>query len=165
MLLSVLAMCLMISSNDLVALYMAIEFQSLCFYVLAASRRTSMFSVEAGIKYFLIGALASGFLLFGCTTLYGFTGMTNLSQIQDFVAVYADLNVEAIPKPITVGMLCLLVSMFLKVGAVPFHMWVPDVYEGSPTHVTAFFAMVPKVALMSLFMKLFLCTLSPLMVL
>lgn len=165
-LLSVATMMFLISSYDLLPLYLAIELQSLCFYVLAASKRNSEFSTEAGLKYFLLGAFSSGILLFGFSLIYGFTGMTNFEDLSKFCfesqipSVYSTNMIffeESFYMPIsmTIGMIFIAVGFLFKMTAVPFHMWAPDVYEGSPTYITAFFAIVPKIAILGVFLRMF----------
>ena len=146
MLLSVLGMMLMVSANDIILLYMALELQSLPLYVIAAIRRESLRSSEAGLKYFLLGALSSGLLLYGASLLYGFTGHTSYDGIK--IALENDISPGAV-----IGMVFLISGLAFKISAAPFHMWTPDVYEGSPTIVTAFFAVVPKLAAMTLFLR------------
>ena len=149
MLLSLCSMLLMISAYDLIAMYLAIEFQSLCFYVLAASKRNSEFSTEAGLKYFILGAFSSGILLLGCSLIYGFTGTTNFEDL-------AKITLLDIPeKGIFLAILLIAVGFLFKITAVPFHMWAPDVYEGSPTFVMAFFSIAPKVAILANMLRLF----------
>ena len=150
MLLSTSSMLFMISAYDLITIYLTIELQSLCFYVLAASKRTSEFSTEAGLKYFLLGAFSSGILLFGCSMIYGFTGVTNLEQLAKL------LTVVDLPNGVYLGMVFVAVAFLFKLTAVPFHMWAPDVYEGSPTYVTAFFSIAPKIALFACMLRIFL---------
>ena len=137
-LLSVLGMFFMISSNDLILFYLGIELQSLALYILAAIDRDSIKSTESGVKYFVLSALSSGLLLYGCSLLYGFIGSTNFEIISESLT---SENTGAI-----FAMVFILVGLAFKVSAVPFHMWTPDVYEGAPTPITAFFAVVPKVA-------------------
>jgi NADH-quinone oxidoreductase subunit N len=138
LLFSVLGMFLMISSNDLISFYLGLELQSLALYILASIDKDNLKSNESGIKYFVLSALSSGLLLYGCSLLYGFTGSTNFEEIN----LKTDLdNTGAI-----FAMVFILVGLAFKVSAVPFHMWTPDVYEGSPSSVTSFFAVVPKVA-------------------
>ena len=144
--LATLGMLLMISSNDLISLYMGLELQSLPLYVVAAMRTNSLKSSEAGLKYFLLGALSSGMLLYGASMIYGFTGTTNYAGIAEFVATN-DVSVG-----LTIGLVFLLSGLAFKISAAPFHMWTPDVYEGAPTPVTALFAIAPKVAAMTLLM-------------
>ena len=146
MLLSVLGMMLMVSANDIMLLYMGLELQSLPLYVIAAMRRESMRASEAGLKYFLLGALSSGLLLYGASMLYGFTGYTSYSGIA------ASLSYE-VSAGAVIGMVFLISGLAFKISAAPFHMWTPDVYEGAPTIVTAFFAVVPKLAVMALFIR------------
>ena len=138
---STLGMLLLISSNNLMAMYLGIELQSLTLYVIAALKRDSLKSSESGLKYFVLGALSSGILLYGCSLIYGFTGHT------DFNEIFIVLNsLENINLAIIFGLIFILVGLAFKVSAVPFHMWTPDVYEGAPTSVTAFFAIVPKIS-------------------
>lgn len=155
--LATLGMLLMVSSYDLIAMYLAIEFQSLCLYVLAALKRNSEFSTEAGLKYFILGAFSSGILLFGASLIYGFTGMTNF---EDLAKLFTGLGyTDTIQSGgVLVGLLFVAVGLLFKIYAVPFHVWVPDVYEGSPTIVTAFFATTPSIAVLALFLRLFMST-------
>ena len=146
--LATLGMLMMISANDLIALYMGIELQSLALYVIAAFNRDSLRSTEAGLKYFVLGALSSGMLLYGCSLIYGFTGSTGFAEI-----AAALKEVEKGSVGLIVGIVFLCAGLAFKVSAVPFHMWTPDVYEGAPTPVTAFFAVAPKVAALALFMR------------
>jgi NADH-quinone oxidoreductase subunit N len=144
--LSVVGMMVMVSSGDLIALYMGLELQSLSLYVIASLRRDSVKSTEAGLKYFILGALSSGLLLFGASLVYGFAGTTQFAGI-----------IEAAQGELSIGLLFGLVfvsaGLAFKVSAAPFHMWTPDVYEGSPTAITALFATAPKVAAMALFAR------------
>ena len=142
---SVLGMMIMISSNDLIVFYMGLELQSLSLYVLATFNRDQLKSSEAGLKYFVLSALSSGLLLYGCSLIYGFTGSTNFNLIA------SQLNSEE--YALTFGIVFILVGLAFKISAVPFHMWAPDVYEGSPTSVTLFFAIVPKVAALTVFIR------------
>ena len=142
---SVLGMMVMISSNDLIVFYMGLELQSLALYVLATFNRDQLKSSEAGLKYFVLSALSSGLLLYGCSLIYGFTGSTNFNLI----ASQLNSNEYAI----TFGIVFILVGLAFKISAVPFHMWAPDVYEGSPTSVTLFFTMVPKIAALTVFIR------------
>jgi len=144
-LLSLLGMFVMVSSNDLILFYLGLELQSLALYILASIDRDNIKSSEAGIKYFVLGALSSGLLLYGCSLIYGFTGSTNFEEI---ASNSGDFNVGTI-----FGMVFILVGLAFKVSAVPFHMWTPDVYQGSPTSVTSFFSVVPKVAGIAIFIK------------
>ena len=138
---SCLGMMIMISSNNLISMYLGIELQSLALYVLAAIKRDSLQSSESGVKYFILGALSSGILLYGCSLIYGFTGTTNFSEIYNSLLSIKSLNLGLI-----FGLVFVLVGLAFKVSAVPFHMWTPDVYEGAPTSITAFFAIVPKIS-------------------
>ena len=133
---SILGMFFMLSSNDLILFYLGLELQSLALYVLAAIDRDNTISSEAGIKYFVLSALSSGLLLYGCSLLYGFTGSTNFDEISSSLV---SQNTGAI-----FAMVFILVGLAFKVSAVPFHMWTPDVYQGAPTSITNFFAVVPK---------------------
>ena len=135
---AILGMFVMVSSNNLIGLYLGIELQSLSLYVLAALNRDSIKSTEAGVKYFVLGALSSGLLLYGCSLIYGFTGSTNYYAIAE--------NFTSSNLPLSFGLVFIIVGLAFKISAVPFHMWTPDVYEGAPTSVTAFFALAPKVA-------------------
>ncbi len=144
--LAVVGMMVMVSAGDLMALYMGLELQSLSLYVVAALRRDSVKSTEAGLKYFVLGALSSGLLLYGASLTYGFAGTTLFSGIIAATADGASLG-------LLFGLVFLLAGFAFKVSAAPFHMWTPDVYEGSPTPVTAFFATAPKVAAMGLFAR------------
>ena len=148
-LLAVIGMMMMVSAGDLIALYLAIELQSLALYVLAAIRRDDVKSSEAGLKYFVLGALSSGMLLYGASLIYGFTGSTSLTVI----AQVAQSPTAATNIGLIIGLVFLLVGLAFKISAVPFHMWTPDVYEGAPTPVTAFFAAVPKLAAMALMVR------------
>ena len=142
---STLGMLVLIGSNSLMSMYLGIELQSLALYVLAAIKRDSLQSAESGIKFFVLGALSSGILLYGCSLIYGFTGSTNFNDIFTTISSQDNLNLGII-----FGLVFILVGLAFKVSAVPFHMWTPDVYEGSPTAVTAFFAIVPKVSAVAL---------------
>ena len=142
---SVLGMMVMISSNDLIVFYMGLELQSLALYVLATFNRNNLKSSEAGLKYFVLSALSSGLLLYGCSLIYGFSGSTN------FEIIASQLNSDE--YALTFGIVFILVGLAFKISAVPFHMWAPDVYEGSPTTVTLFFTMVPKIAALTVFIR------------
>tara|TARA_B100000674_G_scaffold439722_1_gene402197 strand:+ start:200 stop:1618 length:1419 start_codon:yes stop_codon:yes gene_type:complete len=142
---SVLGMMIMISSSDLIVFYMGLELQSLALYVLATFNRDEIKSSEAGLKYFVLSALSSGLLLYGCSLIYGFTGSTN------FNIIASELNSSE--YALTFGIVFILVGLAFKISAVPFHMWAPDVYEGSPTSVTLFFTIVPKIAALTVFIR------------
>lgn len=145
--LSAVGMMMMVSAGDLMALYMGLELQSLALYVVASLRRDSVKSTEAGLKYFVLGALSSGILLYGASLVYGYAGTTIFSGIIQ-TAVHGEVSLGLL-----FGLIFLISGMAFKVSAVPFHMWTPDVYEGAPTPVTAFFATAPKVAAMCLFAR------------
>ena len=144
-LLSILGMFFMVSSNDLILFYLGLELQSLSLYILASIDRDNLRSTESGIKYFVLSALSSGLLLYGCSLLYGFTGSTN------FDLIASQLNKENTGA--VFAMVFILVGLAFKISAVPFHMWTPDVYEGAPTSITSYFAVVPKVAGLALLIK------------
>jgi NADH-quinone oxidoreductase subunit N len=146
-LLATLGMAMMISANDLIALYVGLELQSLALYVVAAFDRDNARSSEAGLKYFVLGALSSGMLLYGASLIYGFTGATGFAQIA------AALGQGQAGLGLIFGLVFLIAGLAFKVSAVPFHMWTPDVYEGSPTPVTAFFSAAPKIAALALFTR------------
>ena len=150
LLLAATGMGMMISANDLIALYMGIELQSLALYVVASINRTSLRSTEAGLKYFVLGALSSGILLYGASLVYGFSGATNFGDI----ALAFQPQDGVLPLVQTLGLVFLIAGLAFKVSAVPFHMWTPDVYEGAPTAVTAFFAAAPKLAGMAIFLRI-----------
>jgi NADH-quinone oxidoreductase subunit N len=155
MLFATLGMLAMVSANDLISLYLGLELQSLSLYVLAAFRRDTVRSSEAGLKYFVLGALSSGMLLYGSSMVYGFAGSTNFEALAEVLA--ADLAVGQAPSlGLIVGLVFVLAGLAFKVSAVPFHMWTPDVYEGAPTPVTAFLASAPKVAAMALIVRVML---------
>ena len=154
-LLATLGMMVMVSANDLMSLYVGLELQSLALYVVAALKRDDAKATEAGLKYFVLGALSSGMLLYGASLVYGFTGMTQLDQIVGAIAG-AHRSIGLI-----FGMVFLLAGIAFKISAVPFHMWTPDVYEGAPTPVTAFFAAAPKVAAMSLIIRVVTVSFGP----
>jgi len=148
--LATLGMMMMISANDLIALYLGLELQSLSLYVIAAFRRDSIRSSEAGLKYFVLGALSSGMLLYGCSFIYGFTGTTG------FDGIAVSLKESGAGIGLIFGLVFFMAGLAFKVSAVPFHMWTPDVYEGSPTPVTAFFAAAPKIAAMAMMLRVIL---------
>ncbi len=145
--LSVVGMMMMVSAGDLMGLYMGLELQSLALYVVASLNRDSARSTEAGLKYFVLGALSSGMLLYGASLTYGFAGTTLFSGILEAAGDEASIG-------LLFGLVFMITGLAFKVSAVPFHMWTPDVYEGSPTPVTAFFATAPKVAALALFARL-----------
>ena len=153
--LATLGMMLMISANDLIALYLGLELQSLSLYVLAAINRNSIRSTEAGLKYFVLGALSSGMLLYGASLIYGFTGHT------DFTGIAETMAGAGRPIGLIFGLVFLLAGIAFKISAVPFHMWTPDVYEGSPTPVTAFFAAAPKIAAIAMLIRIVIGAFEP----
>ena len=142
---SVLGMILMISSYDLIVFYLGLELQSLSLYILASFKRENEKSTEAGLKYFVLSALATGLLLYGSSLIYGFTGSTNFEIISE--------NLDSNNTGAVFGIVFIIIGLAFKVSAVPFHMWTPDVYEGSPTSVTSFFALVPKIAALTVFIR------------
>ncbi len=143
-----LGMMLMISANNLMSLYMGLELQSLSLYVLAAFHRDRAKSAEAGLKYFVLGALSSGMLLYGISLIYGFSGTTDFDMLALHIEALDGMNMGLV-----VGMVFLMAGLAFKISAVPFHMWTPDVYEGAPTPVAAFFAAAPKIAALALFTR------------
>ena len=136
----------MVSSNDLILFYMGLELQSLSLYVLASFNRDNILSSEAGLKYFVLSALSSGLLLYGCSLIYGFSGSTNFNLIAE--------NINQDSYGLTFGIVFIITGLAFKISAVPFHMWAPDVYEGSPTSVTIFFAILPKIAALTVFIRI-----------
>lgn len=153
LLLATSGMLVLVTANDLLVVYLGLELQSLALYVLATFKPESNFSTEAGLKYFVLGAVSSCMFLFGISFIYIFTGMTNLEDLRYFFSV-GEVGGE-IPTGVIVGGLCILVGLLFKVGAVPFHMWLPDVYEGAPTVVTAIFGIMPKIAIFGLIGKIY----------
>ena len=145
---STIGMMVMVSSNDLLLMFIGLELQSLGLYVLAALNRNSLLSSEAGIKYFILGALSSGLLLFGISYIYGFTGNTNFNLIA--------VNYSEDSLGLIIGIVFVCSGLAFKVSAVPFHMWTPDVYQGAPTPITGFFALAPKIAAMGLLVRFLL---------
>ena len=154
-LLATLGMMLMISANDLIGLYLGIEMQSLALYVIAAIHRDSIRSTEAGLKYFILGALSSGMLLYGMSLVYGFTGHTAFPEIARVLS-QSEYSIGG-----TIGLVFILAGICFKISAVPFHMWTPDVYEGAPTPVTAFFAAAPKVAAIAMLTRILISAFEP----
>ena len=153
-LLAILGLLILVSSHDLILAYLAIELQSLAFYVLATFKRNSAYSTEAGLKYFILGAFASGLILFGSSLVYGFTGATNFEHLSN---LFLDNNLIKAGgvSALEISIVFLAVGFLFKLAAAPFHMWSPDVYEGSPTNSTALFAIVPKIGVFVLFVRLF----------
>jgi NADH-quinone oxidoreductase subunit N len=157
--LATLGMLLMISANDLMALYVGLELQSLALYVVAAFQRDSIRSTEAGLKYFVLGSVASGMLLFGSSLIYGFCGGTAFVQISQALIQGKGAEIGT-----TIGLVFVVAGLAFKISAVPFHMWTPDVYEGAPTPVTALFAVAPKIAAISLTVSVLMGPFKPLLV-
>lgn len=155
LLLSVVGMLTIVSSYDLITMYLAIELQSLCFYVVTNLKFYSNFSIEAGLKYFILGALSSGILLFGCSLLYGSTGLTNFLDLKTLFYYYnmSTYNLYYYTCSL-IGLIFIYCGILFKIGVVPFHMWVSDIYEGSPTNITFFFAVVPQISIISLLLRL-----------
>jgi len=142
---AILGMIIMISAYDLMVFYLGLELQSLCLYILASFKNDNEKSTEAGLKYFVLSALATGILLYGCSLIYGFTGSTNFGVISS--------NLDKLNTGAIFGIVFVVVGLAFKISAAPFHMWTPDVYEGSPTSVTSFFAIVPKIAALAVFIR------------
>jgi NADH-quinone oxidoreductase subunit N len=159
-LLATAGMLMMVSANDLISLYVGLELQSLALYVVAAFRRDSVRSTEAGLKYFVLGALSSGMLLYGASMIYGFAGTTAFDQLGQVLATPGVSDSIGL----IVGIVFVSVGLAFKCSAVPFHMWTPDVYEGAPTPVTAFFAVAPKIAALALFVRVMIGPFGHLMV-
>ncbi|MBO9123564.1 MULTISPECIES: NADH-quinone oxidoreductase subunit NuoN [unclassified Rhizobium] len=151
-----LGILLMISANDLISLYLGLELQSLAIYVIAAINRDSVKSTEAGLKYFVLGALSSGMLLYGMSLVYGFTGHTHFADIAQALTVDGARSLGLI-----FGLVFILAGIAFKISAVPFHMWTPDVYEGAPTPVTAFLASAPKIAAMAMMTRIVITAFQP----
>jgi proton-translocating NADH-quinone oxidoreductase chain N len=155
LLIAIVGMMLIVSSYDLISMYLAIEMQSLSLYVLAAFKKNSAFSTEAGLKYFILGAFSSGLILFGSSMVYGFTGSTNFEDIARLcTGTYSSM--DAVGSGILVGLAFIASGLLFKLAAAPFHMWSPDVYEGAPTIVSMFFAIMPKIVILGLILRLFL---------
>ena len=142
---AILGMIIMISAYDLMVFYLGLELQSLCLYILASFKNDNEKSTEAGLKYFVLSALATGILLYGCSLIYGFTGSTNFGVISS--------NLDKLNTGAIFGIVFVVVGLAFKISAAPFHMWTPDVYEGSPTSVTSFFAILPKIAALAVFIR------------
>lgn len=162
LLLGVLGVLTLISSNDLITMYLSLELQSLCFYIVTNIKFYSNFSIEAGLKYFVLGALSSGILLFGASLLYGFTGSTNFL---DFSILFHYYNIDSYNlyhyKITLIGLLFLYSGLMFKIGIVPFHMWIADIYEGAPTNIVLFFSVVPQLGIFSVLIRLNIIFLQP----
>lgn len=142
-----------IQAFNILSIYLSIEFQSLVFYILASFKRTSEFSTEAGLKYFVLGAFSSALLLFGLSLIYSLTGLSSLGDFSKFfISIKLDSNLF---YGIIVGLIFISIALFFKLTSAPFHMWSPDVYEGSPTSVTSFFSIFPKLVIISLVLRIF----------
>jgi proton-translocating NADH-quinone oxidoreductase chain N len=157
---SLFSSILLLNSNDLISLFFIVELQSLTFYILVASKQTSSFSTESGLKYFILGCFSSGIILFGISLIYGFTGLLSYTDLTLFLSEVQitgfTLNSSSMSfSGLLVGFLLLTVGFLFKLGSVPFHMWMPDVYEGSPLFVTAYLSTIPKIALMFVIFKLY----------
>ena len=159
LMLATLGMCMMVSANDLLSLYVGLELQSLAAYVLAAFHRGESKSSEAGLKYFVLGALASGILLYGITLVYGFAGATGFDAIHGVLAAQEERSLGVL-----LGLVFILAGLAFKISAVPFHMWTPDVYEGAPTPVAAFFSAAPKAAALGLMVRVLVGAFGPMAV-
>lgn len=160
LLISLLGILLLCCSNDLMTAYLSIELQSLAFYVMASFKRTSVFSVDAGLKYFIIGSFASSLFLFGSSLVYGLMGTLNIDDFKDLMLTDSPLNITKVEtfdlNLIFIPLLIILISLFIKLAVAPFHLWLPDVYEGSPTPTSMFFAIVPKIAILVFLSRLYL---------
>jgi len=156
LLLSASSMLFLLSAQDFISMYLAIELQSLAFYIMAALKRDSEFSTEAGLKYFILGAFSSGLLVFGCSLIYGFTGTVEFSELAKLFSCGWEQPLISTSswRACELGLIFLLIGFLFKLTAVPFHMWAPDVYEGAPTAVTAFFAITPKVSILLVLVRL-----------
>lgn len=150
------SMLFLLSAQDFISMYLSIELQSLAFYIMAALKRDSEFSTEAGLKYFILGAFSSGLLVFGCSLIYGFTGTVEFAELAKLFSCGWEQPLISTPswRGCELGIIFLLIGFLFKLTAVPFHMWAPDVYEGAPTAVTAFFAITPKVSLLLVLIRL-----------
>lgn len=151
-LLGITAILFILQAYDLLTVYLTIEFQSLIFYILASFKRTSEFSTEAGLKYFVLGAFSSAILLFGSSLIYGLTGLTNLNDLAKFFIGVSSNDISMFVGTL-IGLILVLIALLFKLSSAPFHMWAPDVYEGSPTSITAFFSILPKLAILSLLLR------------
>lgn len=162
-LLALLGIILLVSSNDLLAMYLAMELQSLSFYTLATLKRDDESSTEAGLKYFILGSLSSGIFLFGVSLIYGLTGLTNFDSLNLFLFGIGSEGQQP-STGLLIGVIFIGIALLFKLAAAPFHMWAPDVYQGSPTTITALFAIVPKLAIFGILIRLYLNTFFGLMI-
>ena len=154
-LIALLGLMLLISSNHFVTLYLAIELQSLSFYILTSTQKKSILSIEAGLKYFILGSIASGFLLFGSSIIYAIMGSLNFKNIFLILSNINFLDNINLLISLSYGLIFILVGILFKIGATPFHFWLPDVYEGAPNNISSFFAIVPKIAFIGILIRLF----------
>nr|YP_010507901.1 NADH dehydrogenase subunit 2 [Phytophthora citricola]UXG56238.1 NADH dehydrogenase subunit 2 [Phytophthora citricola] len=155
MLISLLGLMLLVSSNHFITLYLAIELQSLSFYILTSTQKKSILSIEAGLKYFILGSIASGFILFGSSIIYAITGSLNFNNIFLILSNINFLDNINLLISISYGLIFIFVGILFKIGASPFHFWLPDVYEGAPNNISSFFAIVPKIAFIGILIRLF----------
>ena len=155
MLISLLGLMLLVSSNNFITLYLAIELQSLSFYILTASQKKSILSIESALKYFILGSIASGFILFGSSIIYGILGSLNFSNIFLIISNINFLENTDLLLGILYGFIFIITGILFKIGAAPFHFWLPDVYEGSPNNITAFFAITPKIAFIGILIRFY----------
>jgi len=154
MLLGIEGMFLLISANDLFIIYIAIELQSIALYILTSLKRYSNVSIEAGLKYFIYGSFASGMLLYGVSLVYGSLGTTNLTQI--YILLYSlSIDNDNLPLSLVYGYVLIIAGLFFKLGLAPFHLWVADVYEGAPSIITYFLAVLPKISILFIFYRIF----------
>ena len=154
-LISLLGLLLLISSQNFLSFYLALELQSLSFYILALSKRNSIYSVEAALKYFILGAIGTGFILFGISHVYGISGTLDFNQLYQMTSELNFISDNSISFHFIFGFFFFIVGIFFKLGAAPFHMWLPDVYEGSPNHISLFFATTPKIAFIGFLLNFF----------
>lgn len=155
MLIALLGLMLLISSNHFITLYLSIELQSLSFYILTSTQKKSVLSVEAGLKYFILGSIASGFILYGCSIIYAIIGSLNFNHIFLTLSNINFIDNIDILISLSYGFIFILIGLVFKIGAAPFHFWLPDVYEGAPNNISSFFAIVPKIAFIGILIRLF----------
>jgi NADH:ubiquinone oxidoreductase subunit 2 (subunit N) len=154
MLLGIEGMFLLISANDLFIIYIAVELQSIALYILTSLKRYSNISVEAGLKYFIYGSFASGMLLYGISLVYSSFGTTNLTNIY-FLLYSLAIDLDNLPLSLVYGYILIIAGLFFKLGLAPFHLWVADVYEGAPSIITYFLAVLPKISILFIFYRIF----------
>nr|YP_010394351.1 NADH dehydrogenase subunit 2 [Phytophthora kernoviae]UXG56199.1 NADH dehydrogenase subunit 2 [Phytophthora kernoviae]DAZ88359.1 TPA_asm: NADH dehydrogenase subunit 2 [Phytophthora kernoviae]DAZ88792.1 TPA_asm: NADH dehydrogenase subunit 2 [Phytophthora kernoviae] len=155
MLISLLGLMLLVSANHFITLYLAIELQSLSFYILTSTQKKSILSIEAGLKYFILGSIASGFILYGSSLIYAITGSLNFNNIFLILSNINYLDNVNFLISLSYGLIFILIGILFKIGASPFHLWLPDVYEGAPNNISSFFAIVPKIAFIGILIRLF----------